>query len=71
MKTKGGGPHNFRGGAARKARRDASLEAMRDRLEAWRELSPAKQIAALDRRLGKDIGARKQRARLAAIARRP
>jgi hypothetical protein len=34
------------------------------RTEAWRALSPARQLAELDRRLGPGVGARRQRARL-------
>ena len=34
------------------------------RNEAWAKLTPEQQIADLDRRLGKDIGAKKQRARI-------
>lgn len=40
------------------------------RLEWWRSLSPAKQLSELDRRLGKNIGARKQRARLLLLCNR-
>lgn len=36
------------------------------RQEAWTALSPAQQLADLDRRLGKGEGAKKQRARLQA-----
>jgi hypothetical protein len=36
-----------------------------ERNEAWAELSPAKQLAELDRRLGRGVGAVRQRARLA------
>ncbi len=32
----------------------------------WEQLSPAEQLRALDMRLGKGIGAKKQRARIAA-----
>ena len=34
------------------------------RNEAWAQLTPEQQIADLDRRLGKGIGAKKQRARI-------
>ena len=34
------------------------------RNEAWAKLTPEQQIADLDRRLGKDVGAKKQRARI-------
>jgi len=35
-----------------------------ERNEAWAQLTPEQQITDLDRRLGKDIGAKKQRARI-------
>ena len=34
------------------------------RNEAWAKLTPEQQLADLDRRLGKDVGAKKQRARI-------
>ena len=34
------------------------------RNEAWAQLTPEQQIADLDRRLGKGVGAKKQRARI-------
>jgi hypothetical protein len=37
-----------------------------DRDAAWRALTPQQQVDDLDRRLGKDEGARRQRARLTA-----
>jgi hypothetical protein len=40
-----------------------------ERNEAWAGLSPAKQLAELDRRLGRGVGAVKQRARLARSSR--
>ena len=35
-----------------------------ERLIAWQNLSPQEQLNVLDARLGKDIGAKKQRARI-------
>ena len=35
-----------------------------ERNEYWAQLTPEQQLADLDRRLGKDIGAKKQRARI-------
>ena len=42
---------------------DKQKEAI-ERNEAWAQLTPEQQIADLDRRLGKGIGAKKQRARI-------
>ena len=42
---------------------DKQKEAI-ERNEAWAQLTPEQQLADLDRRLGKDIGAKKQRARI-------
>jgi hypothetical protein len=39
-------------------------EEAKERLAVWSKLSPTEQIAVLDARLGKDVGAKKQRARL-------
>lgn len=49
------------------ARREIEAE----RLEWWRSLTPAKQLAELDRRLGKGVGAQRQRARLQALLKGP
>jgi hypothetical protein len=56
-KWTGGGPRPDR---ATDKREDAAA-----RNEAWAGLTPERQLAALDRRLGRGVGARKQRARLA------
>ena len=42
---------------------DKQKEAI-ERNEAWAQLTPEQQIADLDRRLGKGVGAKKQRARI-------
>ena len=42
---------------------DKNTEAIA-RNEYWAQLTPEQQLADLDRRLGKDIGAKKQRARI-------
>jgi hypothetical protein len=39
-------------------------EEAKERAAAWSKLSVAEQIAVLNARLGKDVGAKKQRARL-------
>lgn len=38
-----------------------------ERNAAWRSLSPAEQLADLNRRLGKGVGAKRQRLKLSAI----
>lgn len=48
------------------ARREIEAE----RLEWWRSLTPARQLAELDRRLGKGVGATRQRARLESLLRK-
>ncbi len=45
----------------RRPQRKAENEA---RVEAWQAMTPQKQLAELDARLGKGVGAKKQRARL-------
>ena len=52
-----------RSASARQDRR----EACEKRNAEWRELTPAQQLAELDARLGKGIGAARQRAKLNAI----
>ena len=42
---------------------DKQKEAI-ERNEAWAQLTPKQQLADLDRRLGKGIGAKKQRAKI-------
>jgi hypothetical protein len=59
----------YKGGGPRPDRKEDRRTAAHDRNDAWAELSPAKQLAELDRRLGKGVGARRQRARLARAAR--
>ena len=51
---------------ARHDRKDKRREQTQERLEDWQTLSPAEQLRLLDARLGKGVGAVKQRARLAA-----
>lgn len=46
--------------SAREERRNEDTK----RVAAWRELSPAEQLRSLDGRLGKGIGAKRQRAKL-------
>ena len=51
----------------RNDRKDQRRLDSEERTEYWQGLSPTKQLKELDRRLGKDIGAKKQRARLQAL----
>lgn len=66
-KTKGGGPHNFRGGSVYHGRKAASKKVNDENLLEWRGLSPKDQLQALDSRLGKGVGAVKQRKRIQAL----
>lgn len=50
-----------------KSRREERAKNAQASNEAWRKLTPKQQFKALDDRLGKDQGAKKQRARLAAL----
>ena len=63
-KTKGGGPHNFRGGSAFHAQKAANKKICEENIAAFQALSPKDQLKELDSRLGKGVGAIKQRARL-------
>lgn len=47
-------------------RKIVNAEKIAARLKAWQEMTPAQQLADLDFRLGKGVGAVKQRARIAA-----
>jgi len=49
---------------ARAAYRDDRRKEAKVRNEKWDELSNAQQLAALDKRLGKDVGATRQRRKL-------
>jgi hypothetical protein len=68
----GGGKDNskrkFKGGGPRPDQSAAKRSEAAERNEAWSVLTAQKQLSELDRRLGKGIGARKQRARLARAA---
>ena len=52
-----------KGQAARKARHDEAMQLQEER----NQRSPRQQLAVLDRRLGADLGAKKERARLQAM----
>lgn len=59
----------FSGGGPRPDKNVDKRDEATERNAAWAELSPAKQLAELDRRLGRGVGAVKQRARLARATR--
>lgn len=44
---------------------DTRAPFIKERLDKWRALTPAEQVARLDERLGVGVGAKKQRALLA------
>lgn len=46
-------------------KRDQRREEAAARVEEWRKLTPQEQLNELDRRLGKDLGAARQRAMIA------
>lgn len=56
-----------RGLPVTKARRQTLRDEANERTVVWASLGPAKQLDALDRRLGKEKGAKKQRLRLVAM----
>ena len=66
-KSKGGGPHNFRGGSTHHAIKDANRRVCEENIAEFQKLTPAQQVQALDLRLGEGVGAVKQRARLAKV----
>lgn len=55
----------FKGGGPRPDLNETKRREAEERQADWEEKSPKQQLEALDRRLGKGVGARKQRARLA------
>jgi hypothetical protein len=59
------GHRRFAGGGPRPDRAVAKRDDANVRNEAWRELSPERQLRELDRRLGRGVGAARQRTRLA------
>lgn len=56
--------HRFSGGGPRPDNNEIKRAEADERNAAWAKLSPSQQLEALDRRLGKGVGAAKQRARL-------
>lgn len=54
----------FKGGGPRPDRAEAKRGFDTKREAAWRRLSPQQQLEELDRRLGKGLGAKRQRERL-------
>ena len=64
MHTKPGPPKGSNKSAALRLKKEKQEEAV-ERQEAWAALKPEEQRQIIDRRLGKGVGAKKQRARLA------
>ncbi len=58
----------FAGRRQFRSRKEAKQDEAQERQEARDSLSPVAQITVLDRRLGADTGAKKERARLAKLA---
>lgn len=56
----------FAGGGPRPDNNEIKREEAKQRQEAWDKLYPKDKLEALDRRLGKGVGAKKQRARIQA-----
>lgn len=56
----------FVGGGPRPDNTKHKQEEAKQRLEVWSKMTPVQQLVALDDRLGKGIGAQKQRARILA-----
>lgn len=64
-KTQGGTPRRNPGVRGRRPdRKEIRCDGVRERTEARATLSAADQLARLDRRLGKGVGAKRERARL-------
>ena len=62
--SKDNSKRRFSGGGVRPDNNEAKRAEANERQEAWSKLSPTQQLEALDRRLGKGVGAAKQRARI-------
>lgn len=71
VKSKDNSKRRFSGGGPRPDNNELKRSEAKERQEVWSKLSPKEQLAALDARLGKGIGATKQRARLQNLIDRP
>lgn len=69
IKGKDNSKRKFKGSGPRPDRADTKRAEAADRKEAYDQLSVKRKLEELDRRLGRNIGARRQRARLAKLAR--
>lgn len=69
--AKGSSKRRFSGGGPRPDNNEIKQNEANERNAAWSKLSPKEQLEALDRRLGKGIGAQKQRARLQGLISNP
>lgn len=64
--SKDNSKRRFSGGGPRPDNNELKRTEAVERQEAWSKLAPAQQLEILDRRLGKGVGAAKQRARIQA-----
>ena len=62
--SKDNSKRRYDGGGPRPDNNEINASEANERNAAWAQLSPAQQLKALDERLGKGVGAKKQRARL-------
>lgn len=69
--TKDNSKRRFDGGGPRPDNNEIKANEATERQAAWSKLTPAQQLEALDRRLGKGVGAAKQRVRLQALINSP
>jgi hypothetical protein len=69
--SKDNSKRKFSGGGPRPDNNKIKRDEANERQEAWSKLSPKEQLAALDTRLGKGVGATKQRTRLQNLIDRP
>lgn len=64
--SKDNSKRRYSGSGPRPDNNEIKASEAKDRNDAWAKLSPVQQLKALDERLGKGVGAAKQRARLQA-----
>ena len=69
--SKNNNGRRFSGSGPRPDNNELKASEAKERNEAWAKLSPAQQLESLDRRLGKGVGAAKQRAKLQRLINEP